>query len=465
MSGPTTPQEVVERTLALSEADGCVVIADESSAANLRWASNTLTTNGVSRSRQLTVIATIDGARGTAAGVVERSGVTQESLEAIVRAAEAAAQAGMPSEDAQPLVGPSTTTTGQWEAPPGETAIGVFSSFAPALGDAFARARDRNQLLFGFAQHEMVSTYLGSSTGLRLRHDQPTGHVEINAKSPDYTRSAWVGAPTVDFADVDVSDLDNQLSERLGWAERQLTKPAGRYEVVLPPCAVADLMISLYWSAAARDAHDGRTVFSKPGGGTRVGERLSGVPVTLRSDANAPGLECAPFVIARASGSTQSVFDNGVPLDPTSWISEGVLTSLVQTRYSAQVTGLPVTPETENLIMEGPAAVATLNDVVAATSSGLLLTCIWYVREVDPQTLLLTGLTRDGVYAIEGGEIVGAVNNFRFNESPVGLLNRVIEVGRTERTLAREWCDYFTRTAMPPLRVSDFNMSSVSQAS
>jgi predicted Zn-dependent protease len=126
-----------------------------------------------------------------------------------------------------------------------------------------------------------------------------------------------------------------------------------------------------------------------------------------------------------------------------------------------------VTPGIDNLILEGPPAASppsSLNQMAEATGRGLLLTCLWYIREVDPQTLLLTGLTRDGVYLVEGGEVVGAVNNFRFNESPVDLLRRTTEVGATELTLSREWSDWFTRTAMPPLRIPDFNMSSVSQA-
>src|ERR1035441_3165507 len=113
---------------------------------------------------------------------------------------------------------------------------------------------------------------------------------------------------------------------------------------------------------------------------------------------------------------------------------------------------------------EGPGR-ASLDDMIASTGRGLLLTCLWYIREVDPQTLLLTGLTRDGVYLVENGEVVGAVNNFRFNESPVAMLGRLAEVGTTVPTLPREWGDYFTRTAMPPARVEGFNMSSVSQAS
>src|ERR1700722_8119487 len=113
--------------------------------------------------------------------------------------------------------------------------------------------------------------------------------------------------------------------------------------------------------------------------------------------------------------------------------------------------------------MGGPGG-RDLDGMVAATDRALLLTCLWYIREVDPRTLLLTGLTRDGVYLVEKGEVVGAVNNFRFNESPVDLLGRIAEIGASVRTLPREWTDYFTRTAMPPLRVEGFHMSSVSQA-
>jgi predicted Zn-dependent protease len=210
---------------------------------------------------------------------------------------------------------------------------------------------------------------------------------------------------------------------------------------------------------------DGRTVFSKPGGGTRVGERLASLPVTLRSDPAAPGLQAAPFVIAPASGRNSSVFDNGLMLGPTEWIRSGQLAALTQTRYSAGLSGLPVTPTIGNLILEVPGAHASLDDMVARTGRGLLLTCLWYIREVDPQTLLLTGLTRDGVYLVENGEVTGAVNNFRFNESPVGMLGRVTEAGATGPALPREWSDYFSRSAMPPLRVDGFNMSSVSQAS
>jgi predicted Zn-dependent protease len=460
-----TPQESVERALELSKADDCIVIADASSAANLRWAGNTLTTNGVSRSRRLTVIALRNKGEGVASGVVSRAGVLPDQIEELVRAAEEIADGNEPAEDASPLVR-SSMASAHWAAEPATTSIGVFEGFAPALGEAFGAAAASDRRLYGFAHHELTSTFIGSSSGLRLRHDQPTGKVELNAKTADLSGSAWGGVSTRDFGGVDVPAMVASLDQRLDWGRRRIDLPAGRYESLLPPSAVADLMTYLYWTASGRDAHEGRTVFSKPGGGTRVGDELTSLPVRLWSDPAAPGLECAPFVIAHASGGDSSVFDNGLPLGATDWIADGRLAALTHTRYSARLTGLPLTPGIDNLLMSGPSpAGPSLEEMVASTERGLLLTCLWYIREVDPQSLLLTGLTRDGVYLVENGEVVGQVNNFRFNESPVGMLSRLAEVGRTEQTLPREWSDYFTRTAMPALRVSDFNMSTVSQAS
>lgn len=454
-----SPQEMIEKALDLSTADDVVVIVDERSSANLRFAGNTLTTNGVSRSAQLTVISIA----GRGVGVVSRAAVRPEQLADIVAAADHAAEDAPPSEDARPLVEGSRCD--DWDLPAEPTSIGVFGAFAPALGEAFARAETGGRKLYGFAEHIVTTTFVGTSTGARLRHTQPTGRLELNAKSPDMKRSAWTGAATRDFTDVDVAALDASLAQRLEWAKNRIDLPAGRYETLLPPTAVADLMIYMYWTAGARDALEGRTVFAKPGGGTRVGETLSPLPIRLYSDPAAPGIACAPAVVAHTSGRQSSVFDNALPLTSTDWITDGTLASLIQTRHSAELTGLPVTPAIDNLILEGAGDGRSLEEMIASTERGLLLTCLWYIREVDPQSLLLTGLTRDGVYLVENGKVVGEVNNFRFNESPVDLLGRLTEVGAAEQTLPREWNDYFTRTVMPALRVPDFNMSTVSQAS
>jgi predicted Zn-dependent protease len=475
VSANETPQDTVERALAAARPGGeTVVIADESSTANLRWAGNTLTTNGVATSRSLTVIA-IDRRAGGGAGVgmVARSGVTPDQVEDLVREAEKAAAEASSAEDATELVTGEAgyrSESSAWSAAPGTTDFGVFRSFSTQLGQTLRAAEADGRKLYGFAEHGVTSTFVATSKGVRARYDQPAGRLELNAKSADLARSAWAGVATRDFTDVDVAAVDAGLAERLSWQSRRVDLPAGRYETLLPPTAAADMLVYLYWSAGARDAGEGRTVFSRPGieaegQRTRVGERLSTVPLDLFSDPSYPGLECTPFVTAHSSGRDSSVFDNGLPSPRVSWLSAGVLSALHSSRYSAALSGLPVTPAVDNLILSSPGGSASLESMIASTKRGLLLTCLWYIRLVDPQTLLLTGLTRDGVYLVEEGEVVGAVNNFRYNESPVGMLSRVVEVGATEKTLPREWGDYFNRTAMPPLRIEAFNMSSVSQAS
>jgi predicted Zn-dependent protease len=460
-----TPQETVERALALSKADGCIVVANERSETNLRWANNTLTTNGAMRSRQLAVISVVNGAVGASVGVVERSAVTLDTIEELVRASQYAAHDAVPADDAAPLVEPDGTVD-EWSAPPEETSVAVFRGFAPELGEAFRAAGSQQRLLFGFAEHVLTTTYVASSTGLRRRWVQPTGRFEINGRAPDLGGSAWSGQYTTDFTDIDVAATDAALASRLRWAERSVELPPGRYEALLPPTTVADLMVYMYISAGARDADEGRTVFSKPGGGTRIGDRLSDAAVTLRSNSAEPGLESSPFMAATASfGGLISVFDNGQPLEATDWIRSGELTNLIRTRSWAAKTDASARPVVDNLILDGAPDGRSLEEMVAGTERGLLLTCLWYIREVDPQTLLLTGLTRDGVYLVERGEVTAAVNNFRWNESPVDLLGRLSEVGKTDRCLCREWNDFFTRTAMPTLRIPDFNMSTVSPAS
>jgi predicted Zn-dependent protease len=458
-----SPQELVEQALGKSTADDQIAFVVESSEANLRWAGNSLTTNGSMRSRRVVVISFVDGGAGMAAGTVTRTG-TPDVAELVAASEQAARDAG-PAEDAVPLISDPPACNGDWAAPPAETSIGVFADFAPDLGQAFGEARDRDELLFGFAEHSMATTYLGSSTGLRLRHDQPTGRVELNGKSPDFSRSVWAGLGTRDFRDVSVADLAADVERKMAWSRRRVELPAGRYETLLPPSAVSDLMIYLYWTMEARDADEGRNVFARAGGGNRVGERLAALPLTLRSDPHAAGLETAPFQVVGSSSGSASVFDNGMSTPAVNWIEDGVLANLVRPRAWALRTTAPATAAVDNLLLEDPNATATQEEMLAATDRGLLLTCLWYIREVDPQTLLLTGLTRDGVFLVENGEVTGAVNNFRFNESPVDLMGRAVEAGRTERTLPREWNDWFTRCAMPPLRVPDFNMSSVSPAS
>ncbi|MFC8045985.1 metallopeptidase TldD-related protein [Nocardia sp. NPDC057353] len=456
--------ELVERVLAQSTADETIVLVTDAHEASLRWAGNSMTTNGSSVARSWSVVAIVrEGPNAARVGVVGSTSMDPAEIAPVVRAAEAAARAATPAGDAVPLLDAAAargTGDADWAATPAGTDIEVFTGLARDLATGFDGA-DR---LYGFAHHQMHTTWLGTSTGLRRRFTQPTGSVEINGKrgSGAEVASAWVGVGTTDFAEVDTPGLLAELSRRLDWAGRRVELPAGRYETLLPPSAVADLMIYLAWSMEGRAAHEGHTAFSRAGG-TRIGERLTGLPLTLYSDPGAAGLEYRPFVATPASSELLSVFDNGLPAERVDWVHEGAVRSLVYPRATAAEFGTAPTVPGDNLLLTGGSA-ATLDEMVARTERGLLLTTLWYIREVDPATLLLTGLTRDGVYLVEDGEVTAAVNNFRFNESPLDLLRRTTEAGATEITLPREWKDWFTRTAMPPLRIPDFHMSSVSKA-
>jgi predicted Zn-dependent protease len=224
-------------------------------------------------------------------------------------------------------------------------------------------------------------------------------------------------------------------------------------------------MVYCNYVFSGRDAYEGRTVFSDIEHGTRVGQQIAQPTVRLFSDPHLPGLAATPFVVATASNSSQSVFDTGTPLMAQDWVSDGVLRALHTSRHTSALTGLSFTPPVDNLELAVAGGTGGPDELATKSDRALLVTCLWYIREVDPHSLLLTGLTRDGVYLVEGGEVVGAVNNFRFNESPIDLLSRFTESGETIRSYSREWGDYFPRTATPALRIPDFNMSTVSQAS
>ncbi|MGP0031005.1 MAG: metallopeptidase TldD-related protein [Acidimicrobiales bacterium] len=490
-------QAVIEEGLAAASgrgADGCIVLVDETSHADVRFALNTTTTNGVRRDRSVTVVAIKAGA----VGVARRSGVVDVGQ--MVSAALTDAEGAPPAEDAFTLVDGMGAAPGGGGAAsvafgraPSETDLSALGDVLSGLSGAFGRARDRDVVLAGFAEFGVSTLYLGSSTGVRLSYPQPTGAVNLVGRSSDGARSAWTGAGAERISDLSFETMESELWRRLEWARRPLALEAGRYEVILPPSGMADLMGSLcFYGLGGQDAEDGRTVFSAAPGLTRVGEQLSTVPFTLYSDPFEPGIECMPFVACGSSSGDASVFDNGLPLGRTDWIRDGRLAHLRYHRAGAARSGVEATPYIDNLLLRvgtgsgsgsgsgsgtgtergadaaggtDEAGGGTVDDMVARTERGLLLTCLWYIREVDPATLLLTGLTRDGVYVVEDGAVVGAANNFRFNESPVDLLARATEVGTSVRALGRELGEYLNRCVMPPLRIPDFNMSSVSQAS
>jgi predicted Zn-dependent protease len=464
--------DAVLKALDLSKADECIAIGAEVSNANLRWANNTITTNGVYSKPEIYLISVI----GKRTGSIGRNYFPEEQLDDLVRASESACGSRPHAEDFQPLL-EGDGLADDWDESAPSTGIEVFDKLGPELGRLFKQAESDGVKLFGYAEHQLITAYLATTSGIRRRYTFTKGQVEVNAKSDDLTRSTWAGGTTKDFNDVSLDEIYRGLEQRLDWSHKTVDVDAGRHQVLLEPSAVADMVIYAYWTSEARDADEGRTVFSKPGGGNRIGEKMYPDGVTIHSDPKEPGLEAWPFVLTSGAGffgpsspsfeaapstSATSLFDNGMETSRTDWVSGGKLNRLITPRYWAEKSGTEPVPYIPNLIFDsdGP----SLNDMIASTERALLVTCFWYIRTVDPQTLLLTGLTRDGIFLVENGEVKGAVTNFRYNMSPVDMLAQTVEIGRSERTLPREWGDYFTFAKMPPLRVDNFNMSSVSQA-
>ena len=424
-AGDAPPRRRSSGPWPLSKADGCVVIADESSNANLRWANNTLTTNGVTRGSP----ADRDRHHRRRDGDGRRCRVAQRGHGRIARGRWSRRPRTRPAAHAgrgRPAAGRRRRRRSpDWDAAAGRDLDRRVRRL---------RARPRRGLRAGRqprtgCSSATPSTRCGRPTWPRRPAcgSATTSRPATSSSTPSRPTTParpGSGSPTADFADVDVAALDAELAERLGWAARRVDLPAGPLRDVLPPSAVADLMIYLYWSAGARDAHDGRTRVQPPGGGTRVGERLDRVPVTLaqRPGRRRPGSarrSSSPTRRVRRSRCSTTGCRSSRPRGSSDGRADLAGADPVLGRSSP---GCRSRRAIDNLIMEGRRRAGRSTRWWPATDRGLLLTCLWYIREVDPQTLLLTGLTRDGVYLVEGGEVVGAVNNFRFNESPVDLL-------------------------------------------
>jgi predicted Zn-dependent protease len=315
---------------------------------------------------------------------------------------------------------------------------------------------------FGYAELDATTTYLATTSGTRQRHTATTVRFEGSARSEDGHRSAWWGTNGLS---ADFAAAADHLADRLAAQRSRGDLEPGRHRVILSPSAVADLMISLAWSADGRDAVEGHNVFSRPEGGTRLGEVLTPRAIDLVADPHHPGLPTLDTVVVEADSSAESVYDNGLPIGRTAIVDKGRLSNLRASRVTAARFGLSPAYLADNLIMVDGQGHGGTGDLIARTEDAVLITSLWYIREVDPQNLLLTGLTRDGVYRVRDGVITESLPNFRFNVSVTDLLARIADASATVRCLPREWADWFTRTAMPALLVDGFNLSSRSEAS
>ncbi len=447
---------LVEELLAAATGDAVVALCHED-VINARWANSSLTTNGIVLSEELIITAIADVADGRACAT--RAGPVDRAM-ALLREAESAARASTAIADAVPLPAGGSLPgfrEGSVQLSP-ETVMAPTEGLARAFGD-------RSAELFGYAEQSRTTTWVGTTAGPRWRSEDDTARFEVSAKADRRQLSAWAGRSARSLAEVEVVAGVSEAILALQQQRRTEHVPAQPMPVILTPSAVADLMVVLWWQATGREAAEGTSAFAGRGDAkTAIGTRLSGRRITLRSDPKDPELSAPGRLWTPWISSAASVFDTGAEIMAVDWITDGVLTNLQSTRATSAEFDLPFRPSADNLILTDADGNGDLWDLVARTDRALLVTSLWYIRDVDPQSMLVTGLTRDGTYLVEGGEVVGACGNFRFNDSPLRMLARIADASSPVRCLPREQADYFTRTRMPALLIDDFGLSTPSEA-
>jgi predicted Zn-dependent protease len=437
----------LEEAIILSKADHCIITTYRTYTENIRWANTSTTTNGTSQDNDIVVTSIINKSVGT----VTASLTEDLNLESLIRASEQLAKQNPPADDYSELIQDQKSLDGK------KLQKTDISPLVSSLGNIFKFANTKNLDLFGYAELRTSSTEIISSSGIHKSFSSRVGQIELNVKTQDRKTSVWDGQSIMSWEEQKIDTMFDKLLQKVGWSENKIDLEPGEYTVLLEPSAVTDLLVYAYWESAARDADEGRTVFSKLENVQAFDKRIS-----IYSDPGEEDLGCTNFVSAVASSSHESIFDNGATISRNDWILNGKVSGLFSPRYYAKKSNRKPTYFSENLIFKSDGKSA--QELIPEVKNGLLITCFWYIREVDPQNLLLTGLTRDGVFLIKDGKVVGSVNNFRFNMSPIDMLKNVVTIGKSEKTLAREFGDYFKLTKVPPLIVEKFNMSTKSDA-
>lgn len=435
-------RELTNKILGFSKAESCTVSIGGAEQRHVRYAQNMATTSGAPGGLAIGVESHFGKQAGSASG----TDIDDDSLQTLVENSETTAQLAPENPEFMPPLGAQKYVAGRSFFP--GTQAATSSMLAKAIQPSLQQAVEKNLELSGFLQVGTGFSSFATSKGLFV-YDRSTDVLHtVTARTPDGTGSGWAGTTLGDFNGLDAAAMGGVAIDKAVRSQKPQPLPPGKYTVILEPSAVADLISMMMEDFDARSADEGRNFATKKGGGSRLGEKLFGPNITISSDPHDPIVP----------GPIYS--DDGLPAQRTLWVDGGVLKNLQCGRYWAQRTSRAPVPSPTSLNMAGGTTATA--DMIKQTKRGLLITRFWYIREVDPQTVLLTGLTRDGIFLIEHGEITRPVCNFRFNESPVAMLNRVLALGPSIRTYGEEVGDM--PISVPTLLVDKFTLSSVSDA-
>lgn len=435
-------KRITDRLLARSKAEHCLVRIAGSDDTNLRFARGNATTNGAASTLQ----AEVQSYFGKRAGAASVTGRDEDMLAQAVARSEEIAREAPENPEIMPPLGPQTYAAGAgYDAATAEVHAADLAAGSKLAIDAAAR---RALDVTGYSIAGPSFAAMATSAGLFAYEPRTSAEFTVTARNRAGTWSGWAGAAETRFGRLDAARLGARALDKAAYTAPPVRLDPGRYTVILEPSAVSDLVGYMMWFLNGRPADEGRSFFSEKGGGNRIGERLFADKVTIYSDSHDPVAPARTFD------------DEGLPQGRTTWVEDGILTNLAYSRYWAQYQDRTPVPTTRSFVMAG--GTTTTEDMIRDVKRGVLVTRLWYIRLLDAQKLVLTGLTRDGNFLIENGRIAGPALNFRFNESPIAILANVLAVGPSVRARGSE--SERPTIAAPTLLVKDFTFSSTSDA-
>lgn len=428
---------VLEKVIASSTADETSAQLSGGFGGNVRFARNDISTSGIVDDTELGV----QVAFGKRVGTATINQFDDASLERVVRRAEDLAKLAPENPEFMPAVGQQTyrATDTFSEA----TAALTAEARAKIAEASIAPCRDRGLIAAGFLEDGNTFFAHANSNGNFGYARTTVADYTCTVRTEDGRGSGWVASNVKDIAAFDpAKDIQIAMRKAAASADAQALEP-GKYTVILEPAAASGLISFMMNYFNARSADEGRSFLSKQGGGNKLGEQIMDPRVTIYTDPAHPAVPAMPWD------------SDGLPRERTMIIDQGKVANLQYSRYWAAKQGKPETAGWGNTIMEG--GTKSTADLIASTERGILVTRTWYIRMVDPQTVLLTGLTRDGTFYIENGQLKYPIKNFRFNESPVIMLNNIDELGRSVRVEDGS-------IMVPPMKIRDFTFTSLSDA-
>jgi len=435
-------QALIEKIVKMSKADGISVSVDSGYQANIRFAANQMSTAGGVVNSQIGIESTF-GKKHAAAVTNDMS---DESLRRTVEQSETLAKLspddpetmpGLPQQTYVPVNGYFDSTA---NLTPEDRARAALTALEPARKAGDLKAA-------GFIIVNASANALGNNKGLFAYNRNTNANYTLTVRTDDGTGSGWAGAEHPDWKQLNFPALSTHAIDKARLSRNPVAIEPGRYTVILEPQAVGDLVQLMTFYMDARESDEGRSAFAKQGGGNKIGEKIVDSRVTMFSDPQDPQLLSQPYD------------GDGLPLSRQVWVEGGVLKKLYYSRFWAQKQGKQATGFPSSVKLEG--GTTSMDDLIKSTARGVLVTRLWYLREVDPRTILYTGLTRDGTFLIENGKISKAIKNFRFNDSPLFLLSNLEAMSPAVRLAGTEAGG---AVVMPAIKAKDFNFTSLSDA-